>query len=57
MLEILRPNSPASISSDGTEDAVAELTPETLLSAYESMLTEDQVDIYVVGDIDVVEFA
>ena len=57
MLEILRPNSPASISSDGTEDAVKALTPETLLATYESMMAEDEIDIYVVGDIDEVEIA
>lgn len=57
MLEILRPNSPVSISSDGTEKAVAALTPATLLKTYESMMAEDQIDIYVVGDVDEVEIA
>ena len=57
MLEILRPNSPASMSSDGTEEAVNALTPETLLAAYESMMTEDEIDIYVVGDVDEAEIA
>ena len=57
MLEILRPNSPASSSSDGTEEAVAAITPASLLSTYESMLTEDIIDIYVVGDIDEQEIA
>jgi len=57
MLKILRPNSPASISSDGTEEAVTALTPEMILSTYESMMTEDEIDIYVVGDIDEAEIA
>lgn len=57
MLEILRPNSPVSSSSDGTEEAVAAITPASLLTTYESMLAEDIVDIYVVGDIDEQEIA
>ena len=57
MLEILRPNSPVSASSDGTEDAVNALTPSLLLSTYNSMINEDEIDIYVVGDIDEKEIA
>lgn len=52
MLEIFRPNTSASSSSDGTEEAVGHITPDTLLSTYESMLNEDEIDIYVVGHID-----
>jgi len=52
MLEIIRPNSPVSASSDGTEEDVKALTNKTLLTAYESMINEDEIDIYVVGDID-----
>lgn len=52
MLENLRPNSPISTSSDGSEEAVQAVTPESLLQTYQSMLTEDLIDIYVVGDID-----
>lgn len=57
MLEILRPNSSVSISSDGTEAAVTALTPEDILATYDSMMTEDTIDIYVVGDIDEAEIA
>lgn len=57
MLEILRPNSPVSSSSDGTEEAVTKVTPTSLLETYESMLQEDAIDIYVVGDIDEHEMA
>ena len=52
MLEILRPNSPVSTSADGTEEAVAAITPASLLETYASLLKEDAIDIYVVGDID-----
>ena len=52
MLEILRPNSPISTSADGTEQAVAAITPSSLIETYTSMLKEDAIDIYVVGDID-----
>lgn len=56
MLELMRPNHPASISSNGTEEDVRSLTREALLSTYESMLNEDEIDIYVVGDIQEEEF-
>lgn len=52
MLEILRPNSPVSLSAYGTEEDVAKLTSTELLNAYTKMLNEDEIDIYVVGDID-----
>jgi len=52
MLEVIRPNSPVSASSDGTEATVEALTPSVLLSTYESMINEDEIVIYVVGDID-----
>ena len=57
MLEILRPNSPISTNSDGTEEAVQAITPETLLATYKSMIAEDTIDIYVAGDIDEAEIA
>lgn len=52
MLELLRPDSAASASSYGTEETVDALTADDLLAAYESMLHEDEVAIYVVGDVD-----
>lgn len=51
--QIIRPNHPASISSNGTIDSVKTITPEALKKAYESMINEDVVDIYVVGDVDI----
>ena len=57
MLEVLRPNSSVSTNSDGTEEAVAALTPEVLFSTYQTMLAEDQIDIYVIGDVDESEIA
>lgn len=53
LTQILRPNHPASISANGTLETVKQVTPESLTKAYESMINEDKIDIYVVGDIDV----
>jgi len=53
LTQILRPNHPASISANGTLETVKEITPESLTKTYQSMINEDRVDIYVVGDIDV----
>lgn len=55
LVQILRPNHPASISANGTIEAVDQVTPESLTAAYHSMINEDVIDIYVVGDIDVEE--
>ncbi|MGN7479461.1 EF-P 5-aminopentanol modification-associated protein YfmF [Solibacillus silvestris] len=52
LTEILRPNSAASISANGTIDAVKAITPQSLTTTYEQMLANDLIDIYVVGDID-----
>ena len=52
MLELLRPDSAASAPSYGTEEDVDALTSADLFAAYESMLNEDEIDIYIVGDID-----
>ncbi|WP_303964955.1 pitrilysin family protein [Sporosarcina ureae] len=52
MLEIMRPNHPASISAYGTEEAVSEITKESLYTTYEDMINNDLIDIYVVGDVD-----
>lgn len=51
--EILRPNGPASISANGTSEAVKAITPQSLTKTYENMLANDLIDIYVVGDIDI----
>ncbi|WP_318615350.1 EF-P 5-aminopentanol modification-associated protein YfmF [Sporosarcina sp. YIM B06819] len=52
MLELIRPNHPASASSYGTEADVEALTSADLFAAYTQMLAEDAIDIYIVGDID-----
>ena len=57
LLQILRPNEAASISAYGTTEAVEAITPESLVEAYESMMNNDEIDIYVVGDVDVEEMA
>lgn len=52
LLQIVRPNSAASTSANGNEQHVQAITAESLMKAYQSMLANDLIDIYVVGDID-----
>ncbi|MBK3494326.1 insulinase family protein [Viridibacillus sp. YIM B01967] len=52
LLNIMRPNHPASISANGKIKDVEKVTPASLVKTYEKMLAEDLIDIYVVGDID-----
>lgn len=52
MIELFRPNSSASASSFGNEENVAALTLADIASAYDQMMNEDEIDLYVVGDID-----
>lgn len=52
LVELLRPNHPASIGANGTIEFVQAITPISLWEAYQKMLNEDELDIYVVGDID-----
>ena len=53
LTQILRPNSAASTSANGTVEAVQAITPASLTAAYKEMIANDTIDIYVVGDIDV----
>lgn len=53
LTQIMRPNHPASILSSGTIETVKAVTPESLTNAYESMINNDSIDIYIAGDIDV----
>lgn len=44
-----------SIPSTGTVDQVAQLTNADLVQPYQSMIAHDQIDIFVVGDVDATE--
>ena len=55
LTEIMRPNSAASISANGTIETVKAITPQSLTKTYEEMLANDVIDIYVVGDINIEE--
>ncbi|MEK3765055.1 EF-P 5-aminopentanol modification-associated protein YfmF [Solibacillus sp. FSL K6-4121] len=55
LTEIMRPNSAASISANGTIETVKAITPQSLTKTYEEMIANDVIDIYVVGDINVQE--
>lgn len=50
--KLFRPNHPASIAVNGTVESVEAITLDSLKEAYESMLLNDDVDVFVVGDID-----
>ncbi|MBQ0138606.1 MAG: insulinase family protein [Kurthia sp.] len=50
--KLFRPNHPASIAVNGTVEAIEAITLESLKEVYEAMLANDDVDIFVVGDID-----
>lgn len=52
LMQIMRPNHPASISANGTIEEVEAITPESLKAAYDEMLANDLIDIYIVGDVD-----
>ncbi|PZX07806.1 putative Zn-dependent peptidase [Psychrobacillus insolitus] len=55
LLENIRPNHPASISANGTVPTVQAITNDQLVKMYKQLLHEDELSIYVVGDVDVNE--
>ena len=55
LLENILPNHPASISANGTVEAVQAVTNEQLVEMYNILLEKDELSIYVVGDVDVNE--
>lgn len=55
LIELMRPDHPASIGVNGTISDVSAITKESLFEAYDKMLKEDELNIYVVGDVDVKE--
>jgi len=52
LVELLRPNHPASIGANGTIEKVKAITSTSLWEAYQRLLNEDELDIYIVGDVD-----
>ncbi|MFF2753967.1 EF-P 5-aminopentanol modification-associated protein YfmF [Psychrobacillus sp. NPDC058041] len=53
LLENIRPDQPASISSNGTVATVQSITNEQLIDMHKKLLDDDELSIYIVGDIDV----
>ncbi|TWT28211.1 EF-P 5-aminopentanol modification-associated protein YfmF [Planomicrobium sp. CPCC 101110] len=51
MLEHALPDHPASISPNGTIDDVESVTNELLVAEYRTMIEENEIEIYAVGDI------
>jgi predicted Zn-dependent peptidase len=51
MLEHALPNHPASISPNGTIEDVESVTNEELVAEYRTMIEENEIEIYAVGDI------
>ena len=57
LYELIRPDGPESIRATGDEEHVGSLSAKDVLDAYHRMITEDEVEIYVVGDVDPDSFA
>lgn len=55
LLENIRPNNPASITSNGTVEAVKAITNDQLIEMHHDLLTKDDLSIYVVGDVNIQE--
>ncbi|MCZ8539598.1 EF-P 5-aminopentanol modification-associated protein YfmF [Psychrobacillus psychrodurans] len=55
LLENIRPNNPASITSNGTVETVKAITNEQLIEMHHDLLTKDDLSIYVVGDVNIQE--
>lgn len=55
LLENIRPNHAASISANGTVAAVKAVTNEQLVAMHQTILAEDNLSIYIVGDINAQE--
>ncbi|MGL4971814.1 MAG: EF-P 5-aminopentanol modification-associated protein YfmF [Culicoidibacterales bacterium] len=53
LVEVMGEGEPFAIRAYGTAEAVAAITPEQLMQAYELMLQEDEFELYIVGDISV----
>ena len=51
LMDIALPGHPAAITSNGSIDKVKAVTNEALVEAYRNMLENNEVDIYVVGDV------
>ncbi|MEZ0482706.1 EF-P 5-aminopentanol modification-associated protein YfmF [Planococcus sp. SSTMD024] len=51
MMELGLPGHPASITSNGSIEQVKQVTNESLVAAYHHMLENNEVEIYVVGDV------
>lgn len=53
LLENIRPDHPASISSNGTVPAVQAVTNDQLVEMHRKIINDDELSIYIVGDVDV----
>lgn len=53
LLENIRPNHPASILANGTVKDVKEISNDDLVHMHKQLLAEDELSIYVVGDVNV----
>ncbi|MFJ8063758.1 EF-P 5-aminopentanol modification-associated protein YfmF [Psychrobacillus sp. NPDC096426] len=55
LLENIRPDHAASISANGTVQAVKAVTNEQLVAMHQTILSEDNLSIYIVGDVNAQE--
>lgn len=57
VIDVMCENEPYALSVYGEKEEVDSITPQSLFSYYQKALTEDQVDLYMVGDINEEEVA
>ncbi|MFJ7507915.1 EF-P 5-aminopentanol modification-associated protein YfmF [Peribacillus simplex] len=52
LVEEMCKNEPYALEASGNLQDLETITPESLFAYYKKMLTEDEIDLYVIGDID-----
>ncbi|MCU4668034.1 pitrilysin family protein [Bacillus paralicheniformis] len=52
LIQVMCKDEPYALHVNGELDDVDDITPQSLYEAYQKAVTEDQLDIYVVGDVD-----
>ncbi len=52
LVEEMCKNEPYALEASGNLQDLETITPESLFAYYKKMLSEDEIDLYVIGDID-----
>ncbi|GAA3323759.1 hypothetical protein GCM10020331_048910 [Ectobacillus funiculus] len=51
LIEEMCKEEPYRLSPNGQEEAVSSITPQSLYEYYKKALLEDEIDLYIVGDV------